>query len=265
VRRRETGRASAPLAEGRVTAESPLEGVPARDVPPESGFAPPPDDALASRLRGFGPVGIAAILVILFTGNVTVGRFVVLPVGAALVLLWAWRSRTPWREIGYVRPRSWIASAAAGTISGIALKFLLKSVVLPLLGTDPVNHAYHFLAGNRGLLPAAVWSMFAAGFGEETVFRGWGFERLGKIIGTSRLAKGLIVIVTSAWFAVGHYANMGLAGMEQAAITGLAFGTAYAVTGRLFAVMCAHTAFDLTALALIYWDLETEVAHLVFR
>jgi len=30
-------------------------------------------------------------------------------------------------------------------------------------------------------------------------------------------------------------------------------------------VMCAHTAFDLTALAMIYWNLESRVAHLLFR
>jgi hypothetical protein len=30
-------------------------------------------------------------------------------------------------------------------------------------------------------------------------------------------------------------------------------------------LMTAHTAFDLTALAIIYWDLETDVARLVFR
>jgi hypothetical protein len=29
--------------------------------------------------------------------------------------------------------------------------------------------------------------------------------------------------------------------------------------------MVAHAAFDLTALAIIYWNLETKVAHLVFR
>ena len=29
--------------------------------------------------------------------------------------------------------------------------------------------------------------------------------------------------------------------------------------------MVAHATFDLTALALIYWDLESFVAHLVFQ
>ena len=91
------------------------------------------------------------------------------------------------------------------------------------------------------------------------------FERLGKLFGTSALAQTAIVLLTSLWFGVGHYANQGFAGAEQAAIVGLVFGSTYACTGRIFMVMCAHTAFDLTALAMIYWNLESRVAHLLFR
>jgi membrane protease YdiL (CAAX protease family) len=218
----------------------------------------------AAALRGFGPLGILAILIILFTGNIFLGD-VVVPVGAALVLVWAWWSRTPWRDIGYVRPRSWIAAVAGGAAFGVAFKFAMKAVVMPLLGADPVNQAYHYLAGNRAMLPAAVWAMFAAGFGEETVFRGWLFERFGKIFGSGVAAKVAVVLITSAWFGVSHYAVQGLAGSEQAAIVGLVFGTIFAFAGQLFMLMCAHTAFDLTALAMIYWNVETEVAHLVFK
>ena len=53
--------------------------------------------------------------------------------------------------------------------------------------------------------------------------------------------------------------------MEQATVVGLVFGTIFAITGRIFMLMCAHAAFDLTALAMIYWNLESKVAHLVFR
>jgi membrane protease YdiL (CAAX protease family) len=56
-----------------------------------------------------------------------------------------------------------------------------------------------------------------------------------------------------------------MAGVEQAMITGLVFGTIFARTGRIFLPMAAHAAFDLTALAIIYWDLEARVAHLVFQ
>jgi membrane protease YdiL (CAAX protease family) len=235
-------------------------------APVDAGTAPSFDDRFAERLRGFGPVGILAILVILFSGNVFVGRIVAVPVGALLVLAWVWRSGTPWREIGYVRPRSWTLTVVTGFALGVAFKFLMKAIVMPLLGADPINPSYHFLAGNQTLLPAAVYTMIvAAGFGEETVFRGFLFERLRKLFGQGAGARSLIVLLTAGVFALFHYSDQGLAGAEQATISGLVFGTIMAATGRIWMLMCAHAAFDLTALAMIYWGLEAGVAHLVFN
>jgi membrane protease YdiL (CAAX protease family) len=221
--------------------------------------APPPDDPLAAQLRGFGPLGLLSILVIVLTS-------VVKPLGGLLVLLWAWRSHTPWRDIGYVRPRSWLGSLAVGVVFGCVFKLLMKAIVMPLLGAPEINSAYHYVIGNRAALPGLVFTMIVgAGFGEETVFRGFLFERLGKLFGTGAGAKVSIVLLTSAVFALGHYANLGLPGVEQAMITGLVFGTIFAVTGRIWIVMCAHAAFDLMAVAIIYWNLEVAVAHLVFK
>lgn len=228
--------------------------------------APSPDDRLAVRLRGFGPLGIVAILVIILSGNIFVpGTMVVLPVGAALVLVWARRSRTAWRDLGYARPRSWFSTVAIGLALGVALKFAMKAIVMPLLGADPVNQAFHYLAGNTAMLPTAVWAMCVAGFGEETVFRGYMFERLGKLFGSGIVATAAIVIITTAWFGLAHYSLQGVTGVQQATIVGLIFGTVCAFTHRLWMLMIAHTAFDLTALGMIYWDLETEVARLVFK
>jgi membrane protease YdiL (CAAX protease family) len=53
--------------------------------------------------------------------------------------------------------------------------------------------------------------------------------------------------------------------VQQATIFGLVFGSIFAITGRIWMLMIAHAAFDLTALALIYWNLETKVAHFVFN
>jgi uncharacterized protein len=228
--------------------------------PVEAGATPPSNDRFAADLRGFGPLGIFAILVIL------AGNWVVIPLSAILVLVWAWRSHTPWREIGYVRPESWIGSLAVGIAFGIAFKLLMKMIVMPLLGADPINQAYHYLAGNQAALPSALFAMIVgAGFGEETVFRGYLFERFGKLFGHSLGAKTLIVLLTALWFGLEHYPVQGLAGAEQATIVGLVFGTIFAVTGRIWMLMCAHAAFDLTALAIIYWDLESYVAHLIFK
>jgi membrane protease YdiL (CAAX protease family) len=222
------------------------------------------DDQLAAELRRFGPMGIFAILLILFTGNIFLGQ-VVVPVGAILVLGWVRLSHTPWHEIGYVRPRNWIATVAIGLVLGIALKFLLKAIVMPLLGADPINWAYHSWAGNRALLPAGIWACLVAGWGEVTIFRGYMFERMGKLFPPGTGAKIAIVLITSVWFGLVHYLDQGLTGAEQATITGLVFGTIFAFTGRIFMPMCIHAAYDLTALALIYWNLETRVAHLIFK
>jgi membrane protease YdiL (CAAX protease family) len=218
------------------------------------------DDRFADQLRGFGPVGIIAILSILF------GNAIVISFSGVLVLVWVKLSRTPWSKIGYVRPRSWAATIAAGIAFGVAFKFALKAIVMPLLGADPVNHAYHYLAGNRAAIPFTLFALTAgAGFGEETLFRGFLFERLGKLLGSSRASKAAIVAITSLLFAFGHYSVQGLAGMEQAMITGLAFGTIFAITGRIWMVMIAHAAFDLTAYAMIYWNYEPVVAHAFFK
>jgi membrane protease YdiL (CAAX protease family) len=217
-------------------------------------------DPEAARLRGFGPLGILAILVIL------AGNFLFSPLSAVFVLVWVQLSRTPWREIGYVRPKGWIGSVIAGIVFGGAFKFLLKAIVMPLLGAPELNEAYHYLAGNKAAMPGMVFTLIVvAGFGEETVFRGWMFERLGKLFGPGAGARTFIVLFTSTLFALAHYSVQGLAGSEQAMITGLVFGTIFARTGRIFFPMVAHAAFDLTALAFIYWNLESDVAHLIFK
>jgi membrane protease YdiL (CAAX protease family) len=175
-------------------------------------------------------------------------------------------SRTSWREIGYVRPKSWIHILAVGIAFGVAFKFLMKTMVMPLLGANPINQAYHYIAGNpAAVLQMAVFVIVGAGFGEETVYRGFLFERFGKLFGTGLGAKGLTVLLTSIWFGQVHHADQGMAGAEQAAIMGLVFGAVFAITGRIFMLMFAHAAFDLTALAMIYWNVETKVAHLVFK
>lgn len=188
------------------------------------------------------------------------------PLGAMLALAWARRSRTPWREIGYVSPKSWIGTVAFGAAIGVLFKFLMKAIVMPLLGAPPINPAYHYLAGNPAALPGMLFNVtVGAGFGEETVFRGFLFERLGKLFGRGAGATTAIVLLTSAWFGLIHYPGQGLPGAEQAAILGLVFGTIFANTGRIWMVMFAHAAFDVIAVLIIYWNLESYVAHLVFK
>jgi len=91
------------------------------------------------------------------------------------------------------------------------------------------------------------------------------FERLGRLFGSGIVAKVAIVLLAAAWFGLAHYSVQGLAGAEQGMIVGLVFGTIFAVTGRIWMLMVTHAAFDVTAVAMIYWNLESAVAHFVFK
>ncbi|HEV2842918.1 MAG TPA: CPBP family intramembrane glutamic endopeptidase [Chthoniobacterales bacterium] len=142
----------------------------------------------------------------------------------------------------------------------------MKAIVMPLLGAPPINQAFHYLVGNTGALPAILYAVtIGAGFGEETVFRGWLFERFGKFLGSGTRARASIVVITSVLFGLDHYALQGVAGVQQATIVGLVFGTIFAITGRIWLMIIAHAAFDLMAVAIIYWDLESAVAHFFFK
>ncbi|HVE81686.1 MAG TPA: CPBP family intramembrane glutamic endopeptidase, partial [Myxococcales bacterium] len=180
-------------------------------------------DRLAERLRGFGPIGILAFLTVL------AGNLLFPPLSAVLALIWAKWSRTPWSELGFVRPRSWVRTVAVGVVFGAAFKLASKVLVMPLLGAPPVNAAYHHLVGNTAALPGMIAAMIiVAGFGEETLFRGFLFQRLRTLFGTGAGATALIVVLTAVFFGSLHYPDQGLPGVEQAVMTGLVFGAIYA-------------------------------------
>ena len=218
------------------------------------------DDHLAASLRGFGPVGLLAILVILS------GNLLFVPLSALLVVGWVHISRTPWREIGYVQPGHWWRDALLGIAGGMALRLLMQVLVMPLAGHHSTNQQFHFLVGNTAaLIGVASLLLINSGFGEETLFRGFLFERLRKLLGHTRAAIAAIVLLTSAFFGLAHYAEQGWIGVMQSSMTGLVFGAAFAITGRIWPIMWAHAAFNLMAIAIIYLDLESEIGHLVFE
>ena len=222
--------------------------------------AEPPVDR-GARLRAFGPLGTAAFVVVALLGPALQNL-----VGGLLVLVWRDASDTPWSAIGYVRPENWFRTFTGGVAFGVVFKVAMKVLVMPLLGAPAVNPAYHYLAGNPTAVAAmAIYVVAAGGFSEETLYRGFLFERLETLLGSGAAAKALVVLITSAWFAAVHYRDQGVPGVEQAAMTGLVFGTIFARTGRIWMPMVAHAAIDLTALAIIYWNVELPMAHLVFR
>jgi membrane protease YdiL (CAAX protease family) len=93
----------------------------------------------------------------------------------------------------------------------------MKAIVMPLLGADPVNAAYHYVTGSRmAFIQMAVFVTLSGGFGEETVYRGFLFERFRKLFGCQFVATVATVLITSTWFGLVHYPDQGLKGVEQA-------------------------------------------------
>jgi membrane protease YdiL (CAAX protease family) len=219
-----------------------------------------PHDPLADELRGFGPAGITSMLVILL------GNLLFLPLSAILALAWARRTNTPWSELGLRRPRRWLPTIAAGIAIGVALKLFSKAILLPLLHADPINHAFHHLVGDRSAIPFMLYQLvIGAGFGEEVLYRGYLFERLGSLLGRGARARVATLLFTSLLFAAAHLPEQGVPGAEQALLTGLALGGMYLATGSIALPMIAHASFDLLAYGIIFFNLEARVAHLVFH
>ena len=217
------------------------------------------DKSFAARLRG-GPLEFCAILLILVVSLWAIA------IAALLAVLWVYLFKTPWREIGYVREKNWAASLAVGALFGAGFKLVMKTIVMPLLGAPAVIPTFQEFVHNRAAIPMAVLAiLIGAGWGEETLFRGWAFERLRDVFGSGRTANAAIVAITSVWFGFAHYHVLGAPGTEQAMIVGLVFAIIYARTGRLFFLMIAHAAYDITAYAIVYWGLEARAAHFIFR
>jgi len=223
------------------------------------------NDQLAADLRGFGILGIFSILLIIFGGNLFIGGIAFIPLGGLFALVWTLRSKTLWSELGYKQPKGWIGTILVGLVFGIGFKLFMKTTVMPLLGANAINPTYHFLSGNKAMLPMALIFMMVAGLSEETVFRGFLFERFGKLFGSSPSSKALIAVISAGLFGLGHLTDQGVAGFEQAAIVGLIFGMIYAKTGNIWMLILAHVAFDITAVAIIIWNLESDVAHFFFQ
>ena len=222
-------------------------------VMPEGSFL----SRLRASLRGFSPIGIVAIIMILMAGNLA---------GAVLVLIWASLSGTPWRNLGFVRSANGASDLVVAFVAGVFFKILMKAVVMPLLGFGTANPTYHYLAGNTvAFVATLLWVIVGGGFGEELIWRGFLFERLGALLGPGPRAEIAIVVVTSILFAIAHFPDQRLPGAIQAVFTGFVFGATYARIRSIWPVMVAHAAFDVAAVLMIYWNLEEPLGRLFLR
>jgi len=184
------------------------------------------------------------------------------PIGALLILIWKFITRTPFKALGVSLPPNWAVLLLKGLLFGIVLKLTFKAVIMPPLGADAVNTSFQFIAGRLDMaLGLGLYVVFAAGICEEVVFRGFFFSQLQKWLGQSRQSRWIIIFSSSLVFGLPHL-YQGPHGAFQAGLIGILFGIIYyRKNGNLWFLMIAHAAFDVCSVFLIYHQLETQVAQ----
>jgi membrane protease YdiL (CAAX protease family) len=173
---------------------------------------------------------------------ITVGLFIHwLTFASLLVIVLLWE-REPLRAIGWQAPR-W-STAVAGIVAGILIT-LASGFLVQRLGLRPDTHLVAFAQS----LPVAmrVILVITAGVFEETMYRGYGIERLSRYVG----GKWVAGAITLALFTLAHAWAVGAAHLPPILIVGSLVTLLYLWRRNLLLNMIAHTTIDAIALLVI--------------
>jgi membrane protease YdiL (CAAX protease family) len=211
-------------------------------------YAPVGILAYGSSLLGTGP-NLSAMLIHL---------------GYLLMMVVGWRvlklRGSGWREIAFARPESWPRTLFFAAAMAIALLFLILAVQfvflnLPGIEIAPVDDSrFEPLAGNLPMLLTLVvltWTTNA--FGEEMFFRAILINKLGEILGHTKLGWTLAVLGSSIAFGLSHF-HEGPLGIVYTTLGALVLGWAYFRTGRrnLWVTVIAHGAVNTLRFILVF-------------
>lgn len=166
-----------------------------------------------------------------------------------------------WFAMGFSRPGSWrlilLAALAAAVIRILAGDYLVLPLTSHYWPEPNLPTGVDEITGNLELALlylALVWS-FAA-FGEEIAYRGYLMTRAAELLGGSRAAWWLAVVIVAVLFGFGHYYK-GPSGIVDSGMAGFVLGAAYLLTGRnMWTCVLAHGFIDTFGVLALYlgWD-----------
>ncbi|MGB3797568.1 MAG: CPBP family intramembrane glutamic endopeptidase, partial [Alteraurantiacibacter sp.] len=156
-------------------------------------------------------------------------------------------------------PANWrttLGWAALGTGGTIAI-FTVGAWVTEAIGLGAPDPTFVLALVTESPAMFALWvvgvAIFAAGFGEEVLYRGFLMDRLERLPGL-RGRGGAVLVIQALLFGLPH-AYQGWGGMVVTACVGLLFGfIRNRCGGNLWAVIIAHAAVDTIMMSLAYAD-----------
>lgn len=186
---------------------------------------------------------------------------------AALLVVWLWlRREGGWHvAIDLSQPVNWRSTlvwAAIGTLGTFAI-FAIGAPLMDAIGLGAPDPSFILDLITQSPALFALWvvgvAIFAAGFGEEILYRGFLMDRLERLSGLRNKAA-LVLALQALLFGLPHL-YQGLGGMVVTATVGLWFGwIRIRLGGKLWAVIIAHAAVDVIMMSLAYAEAHGHLA-----
>jgi len=160
-------------------------------------------------------------------------------------------------SLGIFPPENWRMTILWSLLLGIAIQFLSTLILEPLsdkLTNSTTDHSsFEGLRGNLMyflLILVGVWVVVV--FLEEIIFRGYMMGDIAMLIGKSKAALTVNLIVTSILFGLAHW-YQGKSGALSTGIIGALLGILFIVTGfNLWLPILTHGFIDTIGLFLIF-------------
>ncbi|HEX3811181.1 MAG TPA: type II CAAX endopeptidase family protein [Rhizomicrobium sp.] len=148
-------------------------------------------------------------------------------------------------SIGYRRPGAW--DIAIGVLAGIVMFMGTGTIFQFLLPALHLSMAHQLQTVTATPMLFRIANVTRAVVVEETAFRGYGFERLSELTGSTVLAG----LVTFVLFTLAHYSGGGLAQVIIAAFGGLVLTLLYMWRRNIWTNIIAHWLTDGSAFILL--------------
>ena len=177
----------------------------------------------------------------------------------ALLVAWLWLQREGMvAEAWNLRaPASWAHTLGWAVLATIAIIgwFTLGSMLVEAIGlsTPDVEQVLGWVTQSQFhfILWIVLVALFAAGLGEELLWRGFLMDRLARL-GGLRSRMWLVIFLQAALFGLPHF-YQGFGGVIITGVVGIGFGwLRYRCGGNLWACVLAHMAVDTIMMSLSY-------------